>query len=82
MHKLQLIRDAKRVCPDVVIMLGEDLKPFRDASKDLYAFLRGFVADWGNQAEKLGLDEVCRVIVAIYPFNMSFSCFVCFSGAV
>ncbi|KAI7082975.1 hypothetical protein KC352_g41145, partial [Hortaea werneckii] len=29
LHKLQLIRDAKRVCPDVIIELGEDISRFR-----------------------------------------------------
>ncbi|KAI4679272.1 hypothetical protein J4E81_010525 [Alternaria sp. BMP 2799] len=40
LHKLQLIHEAKKVCPDVVIVLGEDLTRFRNASKELYAFLR------------------------------------------
>lgn len=57
LRKLQLIKDAKRICPDVVIVLGEDLTRFRDASKELYRFLKGFV--WGDRVEKLGFDEVC-----------------------
>lgn len=56
LRKLQLIREAKQICPDVVIVLGEDLSKFRDASKDLYLFLRDFV--WGGRVEKLGFDEV------------------------
>lgn len=56
LRKLQLISEAKRVCPEVVIVLGEDLTKFRDASKDLYLFLRSFV--WGDRVEKLGFDEV------------------------
>jgi nucleotidyltransferase/DNA polymerase involved in DNA repair len=56
LKKLQLIREAKKICPDVVIVLGEDLAPFRDASKELYSFLRAFV--WGDRVEKLGFDEV------------------------
>jgi len=51
-----LVRDAKKVCPDVVIVLGEDLTKFRDASKGLYAFIRAFL--WGTRIEKLGFDEV------------------------
>ena len=31
LHKLMLIKDAKRVCPDVIIELGEDISKFRDA---------------------------------------------------
>lgn len=56
LHKLQLISEAKKVCPEVVIVLGEDLTRFRDASKRLYSFLTGFV--WDEKAERLGFDEV------------------------
>jgi DNA polymerase iota len=59
LRKLQLIKEAKRICPDVVIILGEDLTKFRDASKSLYVFLRSFL--WGSKIEKLGFDEVFRV---------------------
>ncbi|EDU48933.1 hypothetical protein PTRG_06013 [Pyrenophora tritici-repentis Pt-1C-BFP] len=55
LRKLQLIHEAKRVCPDVVIVLGEDLTRFRDASKHLYAFLRSF--SWNSRCERLGFDE-------------------------
>jgi DNA polymerase iota len=60
LHKLQLIREAKQVCPDVVIVLGEDLTRFRDASKDLYNFLRQSV--WSGKVERLGFDEVWYVL--------------------
>ncbi|EEP80250.1 conserved hypothetical protein [Uncinocarpus reesii 1704] len=56
LRKLQLIKEAKRICPDVVIMLGEDLTKFRDASKELHAFLKKNT--WGNRVEKLGFDEL------------------------
>lgn len=56
LKKLQLVREAKKICPDVVIVLGEDLAPFRDASKQLHAFLRAFI--WGDRVERLGFDEV------------------------
>jgi DNA polymerase iota len=62
LRKLQLIKEAKRICPDVVIILGEDLTKFRDASKSLYVFLRGFL--WGSKIEKLGFDEVIHVLSA------------------
>ncbi|KAI4913096.1 uncharacterized protein J4E92_009968 [Alternaria infectoria] len=55
LHKLQLIHEAKKVCPDVVIVLGEDLTRFRNASKELYAFLRSF--SWNSRCERLGFDE-------------------------
>jgi len=57
LHKLQLIKDAKKVCPEVVIVLGEDLTRFRNASKELYNFLKSF--SWNSKAERLGFDEVC-----------------------
>ena len=56
LHKLQLIRDAKRICPDVIIELGEDISPFRDASKELYLFLKE--TSWSGKIERLGFDEV------------------------
>ncbi|CAK38816.1 uncharacterized protein An04g05540 [Aspergillus niger] len=57
LRKLQLIKEAKQICPDVVIVLGEDLSRFRDASKDLFHYIRSFV--WGEKVERLGFDEVC-----------------------
>jgi DNA polymerase iota len=67
LHKLQLIHDARKACPDLVIVLGEDLTRFRDASKHLYAFLRSF--SWNSRCERLGFDEVglathCPLFVA------------------
>jgi nucleotidyltransferase/DNA polymerase involved in DNA repair len=56
LKKLQLISDAKRLCPDVVIVLGEDLARFRNASKELYSLLRSF--SWNARCERLGFDEV------------------------
>lgn len=56
LYKLQLLREARKACPDVVVVLGEDLTPFRNASKDNYHFLRHFI--WSNKAERLGFDEV------------------------
>ncbi len=58
LHKLQLVKDAKKKCPDVVIVLGEDLTRFRNASKQLYAFLRKY--SWSDKVERLGFDEVSR----------------------
>lgn len=56
LHKLQLIREARKKCPDVIIVLGEDLTRFRNASKDNYNFLRSYT--WSNKVERLGFDEV------------------------
>ena len=56
LHKLQLIRDARRICPDVIIELGEDISRFRDASKELYNFVKEY--SWNGKIERLGFDEV------------------------
>ncbi|OMP85448.1 hypothetical protein BK809_0004118, partial [Diplodia seriata] len=69
LHKLQLVKEAKRLCPDLVpspvlqrgpsisltrvsqvIVLGEDLTRFRNASKDLHRFLRQF--SWNGRVER------------------------------
>ena len=68
LHKLQLIREARKVCPDVIIILGEDLTRFRNASKDLYNFLRGFV--WSQRVERLGFDEVFLDMSDVVNYNM------------
>ncbi|KAJ6015102.1 hypothetical protein N7540_009693 [Penicillium herquei] len=69
LHKLQLIKDAKRICPDVVIVLGEDLTKFRDASKDLYLFIRGFI--WGGLVERLGFDELSLDVTDMIDYNIN-----------
>lgn len=61
LQKLQLISEAKRIVPDVVIVLGEELGRFRDASKSLYKFLASFT--WSGKVERLGFDEVWMVCI-------------------
>lgn len=56
LYKLQLVTDARKMCPDVIIQLGEDLTRFRDASKELYHFIKYF--SWSGKVERLGFDEV------------------------
>ncbi|CAI7659628.1 unnamed protein product [Penicillium bialowiezense] len=68
LHKLQLIKDAKRICPDVVIVLGEDLTKFRNASKELYLLVRSFV--WGGLVEKLGFDELFLDVTEMIDYNI------------
>ncbi|PGG99160.1 hypothetical protein GX51_06419 [Blastomyces parvus] len=70
LRKLQLIKEAKKVCPDVVIVPGEDLTRFRDASKEIYAFLGEFVAGWGGRAERLGFDEVFLDVTSLVDYNI------------
>jgi DNA polymerase iota len=67
LHKLQLISEAKKVCPDVIILLGEQLDRFRDASKALYKYLEGFT--WNKKVERLGFDEVFMDVTDIISYN-------------
>lgn len=60
LYKLQLVKEARKQCPEVVIALGEDLTRFRDASKELYLFLQRHI--WGTRAERLGFDEVSGLV--------------------
>ncbi|KAH6619024.1 hypothetical protein C7974DRAFT_416350 [Boeremia exigua] len=69
LYKLQLISEAKKVCPDVVIVLGEDLTRFRNASKQLYAFLSSF--SWNSRCERLGFDEVWLDVSDLVDSNVS-----------
>ncbi|KAI5241222.1 DNA/RNA polymerase [Aureobasidium subglaciale] len=69
LRKLQLIKDARHICPDVVIILGEDISRFRDASKTLYNFLRSF--SWNDRAERLGFDEVWLDVTDMIDYNIS-----------
>ena len=67
LYKLQLVTEAKRVCPEAVIILGEDLTRFRNASKELYNFLRK--RTWSDRAERLGFDEVWLDCTDMVDYN-------------
>ncbi|PQE30009.1 hypothetical protein CJF32_00009501 [Rutstroemia sp. NJR-2017a WRK4] len=69
LHKLELIHEAKKICPDVVIVLGEELGRFRDASKMLYKFLESY--SWSGKVERLGFDEVFMDMTDIVDYNQS-----------
>ncbi|GIZ40762.1 hypothetical protein CKM354_000408900 [Cercospora kikuchii] len=66
-YKLQLVKDAKRMCPDLIIKLGEDISKFRDASKELYSFIKSF--SWNDKVERLGFDEVWLDVSDIVEYN-------------
>ena len=61
--------DAVRICPEAVVILGEDLTRFRDASKMLYNFLRDRV--WSDRAERLGFDEVWLDCTDMIDYNVA-----------
>ncbi|KAK2625829.1 hypothetical protein QTJ16_005141 [Diplocarpon rosae] len=69
LKKLQLITDARTICPDVVIVLGEELGRFRDASKSNYKFLESY--SWSGKVERLGFDEVFLDVSDIVDFNIA-----------
>ncbi|AEO61589.1 hypothetical protein MYCTH_2311897 [Thermothelomyces thermophilus ATCC 42464] len=62
------IAQAKKVCPDLVLADGEDLSPFRDVSKRLYALLRSY--SWNGKVERLGLDEMFLDVTDMVSYNL------------
>lgn len=66
--KLMGIPDAKKICPDLVLVDGEDLSAFRDVSKKLYYLLRSY--SWNGKVERLGLDEVFLDVTDIVTYNV------------
>lgn len=51
--KLMSIKEAMQRCPELVTINGEDLTPYREASKRMLGVLRRY-----GTVQKLGLDEV------------------------
>ncbi|KAH8677755.1 impB/mucB/samB family protein [Xylariales sp. PMI_506] len=62
-----LISEAQKICPELVIVNGEDLTKFRDTSKKLWSFLRSH--SWNKKVERLGLDEVFLDVSDIITYN-------------
>lgn len=58
-QKLMLITEAKKLCPELVCVVGEDLTPYRQTSKRMLSVLSRF-----GPAEKLGFDEVSIDVTA------------------
>ncbi|KAF5018443.1 hypothetical protein F66182_9572 [Fusarium sp. NRRL 66182] len=67
--KLMSVSEARRICPELVLVDGEDLTPFRDMSKTLFNFFKTF--SWNHKAERLGFDEVFMDVTDIVEYNMS-----------
>jgi DNA polymerase iota len=51
-----------------VLVLGEDLSPFRDVSKRLYTLLRSYA--WSGKIERLGLDEMFLDVTDMVAYNV------------
>ena len=58
--KLMNIDDAKKKCPELVLVPGEDLTPYRNASAQVLRVL----SESGSATQKLGMDEVCVDVTA------------------
>ena len=52
-QKCSSVKSAKELCPDLILVNGEDLKNYRKYSEDIYNLLQTF----SPLVEKLGLDE-------------------------
>ena len=58
--KLMRIDKAKEICPDLALVSGEDLTPYREASESIFAALSAF-----GPCQKLGLDELFVDVTAL-----------------
>ncbi|KAL5612948.1 hypothetical protein BROUX41_003975 [Berkeleyomyces rouxiae] len=67
--KLSLLHDARKACPNLVVVDGEDLTLFRDESKALCAVLAAI--SWNGKVERLGFDEVFLDVTDIIDYNIS-----------
>lgn len=56
LRKLMTVTEAKKALPQLVLVDGEDLTPFRDTSKILFNFFKSH--SWNRKIERLGFDEV------------------------
>ncbi|KAK6345467.1 hypothetical protein TWF718_007383 [Orbilia javanica] len=68
LHKLQLLTEAKRACPDLVVVNGENLDLFRDCSKENFLFLKEYI--WSGKIERLGFDEVFMDVTDQIDYNL------------
>lgn len=53
--------EAKQQVPSLVLVNGEDLTPYRQASKRIFSVLARF-----GTAERLGMDEVNPYVLALH----------------
>lgn len=67
-----LVSEAKRLCPDLVLVDGEDLTSFRDVSKKLFNFFLSY--SWNGKADRLGFDEV---FMGMPLYNIIFMWYIC-----
>ncbi|KAK9465590.1 hypothetical protein V1512DRAFT_248866 [Lipomyces arxii] len=68
--KLQSLAVALKTVSDLIVVNGEDLSRYRDASKELWMFVRKMV--WGGKVERLGLDELFLDVSDMIEYNLEF----------
>ncbi|KAH8301307.1 hypothetical protein KR018_007236 [Drosophila ironensis] len=65
--KLMLIAEAQRVCPDLVLVNGEDLQPYRQMSQKIFDLLLNYTP----LVEKLGFDENYMDVTALVELRQA-----------
>lgn len=68
--KLMLLSEAKKLCPAIVIVNGEDLTPYRQMSQRIFEHLMKF----SPFVEKLGFDENFIDVTALVAKEQSSQC--------
>ncbi|KAK9479793.1 hypothetical protein V1514DRAFT_327400 [Lipomyces japonicus] len=66
--KLQRLVEAIETCPEMRIVNGEDLSRYRDASKELWQFVKLII--WQGKVERLGFDELFLDVTIMIDFNL------------
>ncbi|KAK9472921.1 uncharacterized protein V1510DRAFT_364539 [Dipodascopsis tothii] len=67
-RKLCKLSEALEICPSLVVIPGEDLSKYRDASKMLWHFVQKLV--WNGRVERLGFDELLLDVTEMVEFNL------------
>lgn len=57
MTKCSFTTDAKKLCPQLVLVNGEDLSKYRKFSQNVFNLISDFCKDFKCPVERLGLDE-------------------------
>ena len=72
MKKMCSIAEAKKVCPQVRIVDGSDLAPFRKASQEINELWFDKMSEFGlTQIEKKGFDETFMDITEIVEHRLN-----------
>jgi len=61
--KLQNVKEAKRLCPELILVNGEDLSQYRRFSRAITRLVKSII--WDRQVERLGMDELFCDVTAM-----------------